>query len=241
MAARTRKNESRPWSLWRALLWVVVLWLGGTVLLAAYSAWQSRSSAPGPLPWSTPRATPSPQAINCQKAAPPTDSHWLAVAHDDAVQYHIDPLTFAWKIWQESGFNPQVHKSSAGAIGIAQFMPDTAAGMGIDPHDPKQALDASARLDAGHLKQYAADAQQLAAHFGGNQARYAYGLALSAYNAGPGATTRAWEQAYGNALAGRRSLDLAGAAGAGNAARCARHPGLCAVSTCSDYPGRPGL
>jgi soluble lytic murein transglycosylase-like protein len=121
------------------------------------------------------------------------------VAHTDAQKYHLDALVFDWKIWQESGFNPNVHNSPAGAIGIAQFEPATARAMGIDPHDPRQALDASARLDAGHLKQYASRARQLARHYGGWSARYGYALALAAYNAGPGALERAWNRAFGAA------------------------------------------
>ena len=141
--------------------------------------------------------TPKPAtAINCHATWPPTASPWLVVAEADAAHYQIDALTFTWKIWDESGFNPDVHNSSAGAIGIAQFLPATAQGMGIDPTDPRQALDASARLDAGHIKNYAGKAEQLAAHYGGSAARYGYALALAAYNAGPGALESAWNRAF---------------------------------------------
>lgn len=132
---------------------------------------------------------------SCRTVEPPTKSPWLAVARADAKKYHIDPLVFEWKIWQESGYNPNA-VSRAGAIGIAQFMPATAAGMGIDPHDPEQALDASARLDAGHIKQYAKKALQLAKHYGGPSARYGYALALAAYNAGTGSLNSAWNRAF---------------------------------------------
>lgn len=71
-------------------------------------------------------------------------------------------------LFQESGFNPGVI-SSAGAQGIAQFMPDTATDMGLDnPFDPAQAIPASARLLNSLLQQF------------GN-----LGLAAAAYNAGP--------------------------------------------------------
>ena len=136
---------------------------------------------------------------SCRTVAPPTDSPWLAVAHADALKYQIDPLVFEWKIWQESGFNPDVGNSSAGAIGIAQFMPSTAAGLGIDPHDPAQSLDASARLDVGHIKQNADRALALAKHYGGWSARYGYALALASYNAGPGNLDSAWNQAFASA------------------------------------------
>ena len=152
-------------------------------------------------------------AVTCRATEPPTDSPWLAVARNDARQYRIDALAFEWKIWQESGFNPNVHNSSAGAIGIAQFMPATAQGLGIDPTDPAQALDASARLDAGHIKNYAADARQLADHYGGSSARYGYALALAAYNAGPGALESAWNRAFSGAWPGSPWTWLAQMAG----------------------------
>jgi hypothetical protein len=72
-------------------------------------------------------------------------------------------------IWQESRFNPNT-VSRAGAQGVAQFMPETAAANGLDnPFNPFQALPASARL-----------LRQLHEQFGN------VGLAAAAYNAGPG-------------------------------------------------------
>lgn len=49
----------------------------------------------------------------------------------------------------ESGGNPNVGNSHAGAIGIMQFMPGTAKMLGINPKDPNQAIDGAAR----YLKQ----------------------------------------------------------------------------------------
>src|SRR5215471_9539177 len=90
-------------------------------------------------------------------------------ARQVANKYGIDPDIFVRQIQQESGFNPGA-RSPAGATGIAQFMPDTARGMGIDPSDPYAALDAAARLDAQNLSKYGGD----------------YSKALAAYNAGGG-------------------------------------------------------
>lgn len=70
----------------------------------------------------------------------------------------------------ESGFDPSV-VSPAGAVGIAQLMPATAAGLGVNPRDPQQAINAQAQLMSGYLKQFGGD----------------IGKALAAYNAGPGA------------------------------------------------------
>jgi soluble lytic murein transglycosylase-like protein len=71
-------------------------------------------------------------------------------------------------IWQESGFRQNII-SPAGAIGVAQFMPGTAAEHGLDdPFNPLQAVRASARLLRELIDQF------------GN-----VGLAAAAYNAGP--------------------------------------------------------
>ena len=70
----------------------------------------------------------------------------------------------------ESGFDPNAG-SPAGAQGIAQFMPGTAASYGLtNPFDPVAAIDAQAHLMSDLLRQ-----------FGSPE------LALAAYNAGPGA------------------------------------------------------
>lgn len=97
------------------------------------------------------------------------DSYWN-IAWKAAVSAGIDPNLFERQIKQESGFNPWA-VSPAGAEGIAQFMPATAASMGVNPWDPVSALYGAARLMA-----------QNRAMFGGN-----YAMALAAYNAGPGA------------------------------------------------------
>jgi hypothetical protein len=71
-------------------------------------------------------------------------------------------------LFQESRFQPGI-VSSAGAQGVAQFMPETAASMGVkNPFDPLEAIPASARLLRNLVSQF------------GN-----LGLAAAAYNAGP--------------------------------------------------------
>ena len=82
---------------------------------------------------------------------------------------------FTRLIWQESRFDPAA-VSPAGAQGIAQFMPQTAAARGLtDAFEPLQAL----RESASYLR-------ELRTTFGGN-----LGLAAAAYNAGP-ARIEAW-------------------------------------------------
>jgi hypothetical protein len=81
---------------------------------------------------------------------------------------------FARLIWQESNFR-YAEVSHVGAQGVAQFMPATAAEVGLDdPFDPLKALPASARL-----------LRKLRDQLGN------IGLAAAAYNAGPG-RIQAW-------------------------------------------------
>ena len=86
-----------------------------------------------------------------------------------SAQSNALPIPFFIRLlFQESGFRPDV-VSHAGAQGIAQFMPETAASVGLDnPFDPLQAIAASAQL-----------LRNLVTKFGN------LGLAAAAYNAGP--------------------------------------------------------
>ena len=87
----------------------------------------------------------------------------------DSAQSNELPIPFFIRLlFQESGFKPDV-VSRAGAQGIAQFMPETAATVELaNPFDPMQAIAASARLLRNLVRQF------------GN-----LGLAAAAYNAGP--------------------------------------------------------
>ncbi len=96
-------------------------------------------------------------------------SQYVAIAQQDATAVGIPPAYFVRQIQQESGFNPNA-VSPAGAVGIAQFEPGTAAGLGINPWDPIQALKGAATLMANYARQYGGD----------------YAKALAAYNGGTG-------------------------------------------------------
>jgi soluble lytic murein transglycosylase-like protein len=105
----------------------------------------------------------------------PVDALRLADATVLAAHRHgLPPEFLAATLLQESAFDPQAI-SSAGAVGIAQLMPSTAEGIGIDPFDPFDAIDGAAQLLSGYVRTY--------------DGRYAnaYAAALAAYNAGPGA------------------------------------------------------
>lgn len=59
-------------------------------------------------------------------------------------KYNIPPVLLSALLKKESGFDPNA-KSPVGAQGIAQFMPDTAKELGIDPNDPEQAIEGAAK------------------------------------------------------------------------------------------------
>jgi soluble lytic murein transglycosylase-like protein len=104
----------------------------------------------------------------------PADVPYGAEITAAAKKYGIDPALLAGLVKQESGFNPNAG-SPAGARGLTQLMPSTAAGLGVtNVLDPAQSLDGGAKYLRAQL-----DA------FGGDVSR-----ALAAYNAGPGAVKR---------------------------------------------------
>jgi hypothetical protein len=85
-----------------------------------------------------------------------------------ATEWGVSAALLAAQLMAESNFNPFA-VSPAGAEGIAQFMPGTAASYGLaDPFDPVEAIDAQAHLMSDLIHQ-----------FGSPE------LALAAYNAGP--------------------------------------------------------
>lgn len=73
---------------------------------------------------------------------------YIAAAHAAEEQYGIPRGLYVGQLEQESAWRPEVisgkKASSAGALGIAQFMPATAKDEGIDPLDTAQAIPAGA-------------------------------------------------------------------------------------------------
>jgi soluble lytic murein transglycosylase-like protein len=90
-----------------------------------------------------------------------------------AAKYNVDPALLRGLIRQESNFNANA-TSPAGARGLTQLMPGTAAALGVDPSVPAQAIEGGAKYLRQQLDK-----------FGNDPAK-----ALAAYNAGPGAVQR---------------------------------------------------
>jgi peptidoglycan DL-endopeptidase CwlO len=77
-------------------------------------------------------------------------------------------------LYHESRFEPGV-VSPAGAEGIAQFMPATAAGMGVDPTNPTQSIEGAAQLLGSYTRQFGSYSDALAAYDAGSSAVERYG------------------------------------------------------------------
>lgn len=136
------------------------------------------STATPALGEATPVGVPTATATTAAAlpTAPATDPGNGAVPYQSLIEeacarYGVDPALLAGLIEQESHFDPTVG-SAAGAQGLTELMPETAASLGVtDPHDPAQSIEAGARLLSEKLAEFGGDTE----------------LALAAYNAGSGA------------------------------------------------------
>lgn len=166
---------------------------GSTIVSGAYEAAIAAypgGSAPAPaLPagypstvtqspaTSSPMAAPSLPATESQPvtaAGAGAPAPYEALIQQAAARNGVEPALLKGLIEQESGFNPSA-QSSAGALGLTQLMPSTAASLRVsEPLDPAQSIEGGARLLGQLLRQ-----------FGGNVS-----YALAAYNAGAGAVQR---------------------------------------------------
>lgn len=102
-----------------------------------------------------------------------TATPYAAEFNAAGARWGISPRVLAAVAHVESRFQADV-VSSAGAVGMMQLMPSTAASLGVDPLDPVASIDAAARLLRSQVDR-----------FGSIE------LALAAYNVGPGTVANA--------------------------------------------------
>jgi soluble lytic murein transglycosylase-like protein len=127
-------------------------------------------------------------------------------------RWNVGAALLSAQLYAESGFDPDA-RSPAGAQGIAQFMPGTAAGYGLsNPFDAEAAIDAQAHLMHDLLGQLGS-----------------VPLALAAYNAGR------WSRGPHRALRPDRA---GGRQGCGSGAGCCRLPKSQGRSRTSSSGGR---
>lgn len=122
---------------------------------------------------------PDPDAISTGGTwtLPPAGEPYADMIGTAASQHSIDERLLGRLLQQESGFRDDVVEgrelSSAGAIGIAQFLPSTAADLNVDPLNVEQSIDGAAKY-----------LRQLYNRFGN------WPCALGAYNWGQGNVSR---------------------------------------------------
>ena len=129
------------------------------------------ASVTGPTPTAAATSTAAPTATG--SATPGASTPFASEIDAAAAKYNVDPALLRGLIRQESNFNPNA-TSPAGARGLTQLMPGTAAALGVDPSVPAQAIEGGAKYLRQQLDK-----------FGNDPAK-----ALAAYNAGPGAVQR---------------------------------------------------
>lgn len=96
-----------------------------------------------------------------------------ALFNEAGARWGIPPTVLAGMAYVESRFQNDV-VSQAGAVGMMQFLPSTAASMGVNPYDPNSAIDGAARYVRTALDRFGS-----------------LDMAIGAYNIGPGAMARA--------------------------------------------------
>ena len=142
-------------------------------------------------------------AKESQAAATPRGSHkYEAAVLKEAERQGLDPALALHVLYKETGNlkDPESARSKAGALGVMQLMPKTAAGLGVNPLDPMENI----RGGITYLK-------QMHSKYGDPR------TAAAAYNAGPGNVDKALKRQGGlDTLSGETRNYIAGLAQGGS-------------------------
>jgi len=145
--------------------------------LASVTGTPASAATSDPSPTSAPAATAGATSTGATttgaSGTPGAATPFAAEIDAAAKKYGVDSALLRGLIRQESNFNANA-TSPAGARGLTQLMPGTAAALGVNPAIPAQAIEGGAKYLRQQLDK-----------FGGDPAK-----ALAAYNAGPGAVQR---------------------------------------------------
>ena len=107
-------------------------------------------------------------ASEAAEASQPADEPLDALVREAAAKSGVDPKLISAVAEVESG-GDQSTVSGAGAVGVMQLMPETAASLGVDPYDEKENVEGGAKY-----------IREILDAFGGDVSK-----AIAAYNAGP--------------------------------------------------------
>ena len=141
----------------------------------------------------TPPSTPVADPAGWASRLPASGQAWAGQVEQIATEYGLEPSFLGAVFWTESNYQPQV-VSPDGAIGMGQLMPATASWLGVDPWDPVQNMQGSAKYFRNLIDRFDGSIE----------------LATASYFAGPGAVKNAGgiptdrAQTYVNTVLGRR-------------------------------------
>lgn len=110
------------------------------------------------------------KVYSANASLPLADESLSSLITNAAKKYQVDPKLVSAVAEVESG-GRQEATSAAGAVGVMQLMPDTAASLGVNPYDKRENVEGGAK----YLK-------EMLDLFGGDVKK-----AVAAYNAGPAA------------------------------------------------------
>lgn len=116
------------------------------------------------------KAKAADKVYSANASLPLADESLSSLITNAAKKYQVDPKLVSAVAEVESG-GRQEATSAAGAVGVMQLMPDTAASLGVNPYDKRENVEGGAK----YLK-------EMLDLFGGDVKK-----AVAAYNAGPAA------------------------------------------------------